>query len=163
MLQNALSDVVNWRTTKIQVSAWMTIKSSRKSSNQLENCPKFLLCPKFAHKQQVCKIKRTQACDTRLARLISHTHHTNEFRQHCHVGNTAQYCRLVLQIGFIPRPRLLLATLKTRNQLQEESCVFSVVEHLFQSVGCMLALMSSCNGRGGSPEHARFWSLVRWR
>ena len=40
--------------------------------------------------------KWTQACDRRLARLISYIHHTNEFRQHCHVGNTAQHCRLGL-------------------------------------------------------------------
>ena len=33
--------------------------------------------------------KWTQACDRRLAKLISYTHHTNDFRQHCHVGNTA--------------------------------------------------------------------------
>ena len=38
----------------------------------------------------------TGACDERLARLISHTHHTNDYRQHCHVGNTAQHCRLGL-------------------------------------------------------------------
>ena len=35
--------------------------------------------------------KWTQACDRRLARLISYIHHTNEFRQYCHVGNTAQH------------------------------------------------------------------------
>ena len=28
-----------------------------------------------------------------LARLISYIHHTCEFRQHCHLGNTAQQCR----------------------------------------------------------------------
>ena len=38
----------------------------------------------------------TQACDRRLARLISYIHHTKEFRQYCHVGNTAQHCRLGL-------------------------------------------------------------------
>ena len=27
------------------------------------------------------------------ARLISYIHHTNEFRQYCHVGNTTQHCR----------------------------------------------------------------------
>ena len=37
--------------------------------------------------------KRTQACDRRLAKLSSYFHHTNEFRQYCHVGNTAQHCR----------------------------------------------------------------------
>ena len=40
--------------------------------------------------------KWTQACDRRLARLISYIHHTDEFRQYCHVGNTAQHCRLGL-------------------------------------------------------------------
>ena len=40
--------------------------------------------------------KKTQACDRRLARLISKIHHTNDFRQYCHVRNTAQHCRLGL-------------------------------------------------------------------
>ena len=40
--------------------------------------------------------KWTQACDRRLARLMSYIHHTNDFRQYCHVGNTAQRCRLGL-------------------------------------------------------------------
>ena len=34
------------------------------------------------------------ACDKRLARLISNIHHTNNHRQYCLVGNTAQHCRL---------------------------------------------------------------------
>ena len=37
--------------------------------------------------------KWTKACDKRLEGLISHIPHTCEFRQHCHVGNTAQQCR----------------------------------------------------------------------
>ena len=40
--------------------------------------------------------KWTQACDRRLARLISYIHHTNDFHAYCHVGNTAQHCRLGL-------------------------------------------------------------------
>ena len=36
------------------------------------------------------------ACDKRLPRLISKIHHTSEFKQCCHVGNTAQQCRLGL-------------------------------------------------------------------
>ena len=40
--------------------------------------------------------KWTRACDKRLARLISHIHHTCEFKQYCHVGNTAQQFRLGL-------------------------------------------------------------------
>ena len=37
--------------------------------------------------------KWIKSCDKRLNRLISHIHHTCEYKQYCHVGNTAQ-CRL---------------------------------------------------------------------
>ena len=40
--------------------------------------------------------KWTRACDRRIARLISYTHHTNDYRQFCHAGNTAQHCILGL-------------------------------------------------------------------
>ena len=71
----------------------------------------------------------TGACDERLARLISYIHHTNDYRQHRHVGNTAQHCRLGLcqdsdfatggSWGF-------------ENQLREESCVSSEATSLCQ-------------------------------
>ena len=34
--------------------------------------------------------KWTKACDKRLNRLISYIHHTSEYKQNCHVGNTAK-------------------------------------------------------------------------
>ena len=40
--------------------------------------------------------KWTKACDKRLSRLVSYTHHTCEYKQYCHVGNTAKQCRLGL-------------------------------------------------------------------
>ena len=40
--------------------------------------------------------KWTKACDKRLTRLISYINHTCEYRQYCHVGNTAKQCRLGL-------------------------------------------------------------------
>ena len=40
--------------------------------------------------------KWTKACDKRLNRLISYIHHTCEYKQYCHVGNTAKQCRLEL-------------------------------------------------------------------
>ena len=40
--------------------------------------------------------KWTKACDKRLNRLISYIHHTCEYKQHWHVGNTAKQCRLGL-------------------------------------------------------------------
>ena len=38
-------------------------------------------------------IKWTKTCDKRLTRLISYIHFTSEYKQCCHVGNTAQQCR----------------------------------------------------------------------
>ena len=40
--------------------------------------------------------KWTRACDKRLARVISYICRTCEVKQYCHVGNTAQQCRLGL-------------------------------------------------------------------
>ena len=40
--------------------------------------------------------KWTRACDKRLSRLISYIYHTCEYKQYCHVGNTAKQCRLGL-------------------------------------------------------------------
>ena len=40
--------------------------------------------------------KLTKACDERRSRLISYIHHTSEYKQYCHVGNTAKQCRLGL-------------------------------------------------------------------
>ena len=40
--------------------------------------------------------KWTNACDKRLNRLISCIHHTCEYKQYCHVGNTAKQSRLGL-------------------------------------------------------------------
>ena len=40
--------------------------------------------------------KWTKACDERLNRLISYIHHTCEYKQYCHVGNTAKRCRMGL-------------------------------------------------------------------
>ena len=36
------------------------------------------------------------ACDKRISRLISYIHYTSEYKQYCHVGNTAKQCRLGL-------------------------------------------------------------------
>ena len=40
--------------------------------------------------------KWTKACDKRLNRLISYIHHTCEYKQYCHLGNTGKQCRLGL-------------------------------------------------------------------
>ena len=38
----------------------------------------------------------TKACDKRSSRLISYIHDTCDYKQYCHVGNTAKQCRLGL-------------------------------------------------------------------
>ena len=40
--------------------------------------------------------KWTRACAKRLNRLISYIHHTCEYTQYCHLGNTAKQCRVGL-------------------------------------------------------------------
>ena len=40
--------------------------------------------------------KWTNACDKQLSRLISYIHHTCDYKQYCHVGDTAKQCRLGL-------------------------------------------------------------------
>ena len=118
MLENALRDIASWQTKKrssfsqFQVLSWMFTNSWRKNLNQLENYQKVcshivLTClysarigrPDFlwsVNKLARAVTKWSQSCDRRLARLISYIHHTNDYRQYCHVGNTAQHCRLGL-------------------------------------------------------------------
>ena len=48
------------------------------------------------HKFARAVTKWTGACDRRLVLLISYIHHTDDHRPNCHVGNTAQHCRLGL-------------------------------------------------------------------
>ena len=71
----------------------------------LTNCSKMLvLAPRiggpdilwYVNELARAFIEWTRACDKRLARLISYIHHTCDFKQYCHVGNTAKQCRLGL-------------------------------------------------------------------
>ena len=72
--------------------------------------------------------KWTKACDKRLNRLVSYIHHTCEYKQYCHVGNTCQKnaewdCFKTL---------ILREILRTQNLLLEEHCAFLEVIRLFQ-------------------------------
>ena len=90
----------------------MTTTLKRKKQNLLENlsntCSQIILkCLYLArigrpdilwsvNKLERSITKWTKACDKRLNRLISYIHHTSEYKQYCHVGNTAKQCRLGL-------------------------------------------------------------------
>ena len=70
----------------------------------LSNCSEMLFLARSGRPDilwSVIKLARsitkwTKACDKRLSRLISYIHHTFEFWQYCHVGNTAKQRRLGL-------------------------------------------------------------------
>ena len=117
MQRSVWNDIVSWRTrrltnsTKYLLHASMTTTSKKKKQNLLENCQThalklFLKCLYLARVGRpdilwaVNKLARsitkwTKACDKRLNRLISYIH-TSEYKQYCHVGNTAKQCRLGL-------------------------------------------------------------------
>ena len=149
MPRNVWNDIVSWQTgrlnnsRKFQLHAVMTIISKRKKQNLWENCHMYALKlfwnayiwqeledPIFygqwtnLHDRSQ---KLTNACDQRLSRLISYIYHTCHYKQHCHVGLTAQQCRLD---SF--KILILREILKTQNQHQEEFCAFSEVKHLCQ-------------------------------
>ena len=73
----------------------------------------------------------TKACDKRPNRLISYIHHTCEYKQYCHVGDTAKQCRLGLLTP------ILREILRIQNLLGVEHCAFLEVIHLFRKVGCV--------------------------
>ena len=68
--------------------------------------------------------KWTQSCDRRLARLISYIHHTNDFRQYCHVAT-----RFSIVDWVNPNTQDFAGDLEDSKYHSEESYVSSEVEH----------------------------------
>ena len=113
MQRSVWNDIVSWRTrrrnnsTKYRLLALMTI-ISKKVGELSQVCSSILLkcffVPRIGRPDilwSVNKLARsitkwTKACDKRLNRLISYIHHTCEYEQYCHVGNTVKQCRLGL-------------------------------------------------------------------
>ena len=115
MIKSAWKDNANWRKrrqsniTKFRGFAWMIIHSRRKNSwrtlrSSITDGLEMLLCGTNGRPDNLWSVNKlarsvtkwTQACDRRLARLISYIHHTSAYRQDCHVGNTARLRRLGL-------------------------------------------------------------------
>ena len=72
--------------------------------------------------------KWTKACDKRLNRLISYVHHTCEYKQYCHVGNTAKQCRL----GLFQDSDFAGDLEDSKSTSGGTLCIFGEVIHLFQ-------------------------------
>ena len=71
--------------------------------------------------EQTCTVhhKMDKVCDKRLSRLMSYIHHTCDYNQYCHVGNTAKHCRLGLF-----QDSNFAWDLDYKNPLQEEHYVY---------------------------------------
>ena len=116
MQSNVWNDIVSWQTNDAttrrsiySMHRWPPLKEEMKSVGDLSNtCSQIVLkCLYLARIGRpdilwsVNKLARsitkwTKACDKRLNRLISYVHHSCEYKQYCHVGNTAKQCRLWL-------------------------------------------------------------------
>ena len=116
MQRNVWSDIVSWpirrhnNSTKYLLHASMTTTSREEEMKSVgevsQVCSQIVLkCLYLARIGRpdilwsVNKLARsitkwTKACDKRLNRLISYIHHTCEYRQYCHVGNTGTVSRL---------------------------------------------------------------------
>ena len=77
--------------------------------------------------------KWTKARDKRLCRLISYIHHTCEYKQYCHVGNTAKQCRL----GLFQDSDFAGDLEDSKSTSGGTLCAFWEVIRLFQSAGCV--------------------------
>ena len=118
MARNVWNDIVSWQTVRLNNSTKVSIpciddhhfkEEELKTLGELSKvCSQIVLkCSYLARIGRldilwsVNKLARsitkwTEGCDKRLCRLISCIHDTFEYTQYCHVGNTAQQCKLGL-------------------------------------------------------------------
>ena len=109
MPRNVWNDAVSWQTRRLNNSTKHPLLALMTTTSKgCQTCA--LKCSECSHLARIERpdilwsanelarsiTKWTKACDKRLNRLISHIHHTCEYRQCCHVGNTAKQCRLGL-------------------------------------------------------------------
>ena len=90
--------------------------------------------------------KWTQACAKRLNRLISYVHHTCEYRQHCHVGNTAKQCRL----GLFQDSDLAGDLEDSKSTSGGTLCIFG--SHTFVPISCMCKKQTSVSHSSTESE-----------
>ena len=145
MLRHVLSDTVNWQTrkwsncTKFQVLAWMIINSSRRNSNQLENCQKYAhtfswnvciwhdledlaFCGRSTSLQDQSPNGIRRATDNMKDWFLTFITQTNS-------DNIVMWETRPSIVDWVYfKIQTLLATLRTRNQPQEVSCVVFLQE-----------------------------------
>ena len=90
--------------------------------------------------------KWTKDCDKRLNRLISYIHHTCEYKQYCHVGNTAQQCRL----GLFQDSDFAGDLEDSKSTSGGTLCVFG--SHTFVPISCMCKKQTSVSQSSTESE-----------
>ena len=107
--------------------------------------------------------KWTKACEKRLSRLISYIHHTCDYKQYCHVGNTAKQCRL----GLFQDSGFARVLEDSKIHIRWNNCAFWEVIRLFQLAGCVRNKLQFRTvqqrtevGRRHSRSHGRFQFLA---
>ena len=154
MPRNVWNDIVSWRTrrlsnsTKYLLYALMTIISKKKNWNPWENCETYALklfwnaftwhvLDDLIFYGQWTSLHGRSRNGPKLATnvclvLISYIHHTCDYKQYCHVGNTAKQCRLGLF-----QDSDFAGDLEDSKSTSGGTLAFSEVIRLFQSVGCV--------------------------
>ena len=103
--------------------------------------------------------KWTKACDKRLNRLISYIHHTCEYKQYCHVGNTAKQCRL----GTVSRLWLRRRSWRFKSHFWEEHYAFLEVIRLFpRSWMCKKQTAVSHSSTDSEIISFGHWTEIGW-
>ena len=149
MQRNVWSDIANWRTEQTQQLYKVAtpclddhqFEEEMRSVGELSVvCSQIVLkCLYLArigrpdilwsvNKLERAVTKWTRVCDKRLARLISYIHHTSEFKQDCHVGNTTQQCKL----GLFQDSWFCRRSCRLNNRAQEDFCSYLEVIHSYQ-------------------------------
>ena len=109
-------EIVNWKNKstpqlhEVTTACLDDKKEEMRSVGELSKvCPqiglKCLYLARIGRPDILCSVNKlarsitkwTKACDKRLSRLISYIHHTCEYTQYCHVGNTST----TMQVGIV--------------------------------------------------------------
>ena len=102
--------------------------------------------------------KWTRACDKRLNRLISYIHHTCEYRQYCHVGNTAKQSRL----GLFQDSDFAGDLEDSKSASGRTLCVFG--SHTFVPISWMCKKQTAVSHSSTESENHLFghWTEIGW-
>ena len=98
----------------------------------------------------------TKTCDKRLSRLISYIHHTCDYTQCCHVGNTAKQCIL----GLFQDSDFARNLEDSKSTSGGTLCVFG--RHTFVPISWMCKKQNSVSNSSTESEIVSLDAGLRW-